>query len=186
MKRTVLVLLVIAAIAVACGEAAGSRNGPTPAPSRDDPRFTPSPGRQPATPPAPGPDTPAASASAAPPFRPPPAVSTPTPFVPPPNVDLVPAPIDRLDLVVRESFPLQYALQIAAGLPNGCARTAFHDLSRQGRTITLRVLNTQPRNAVCTQIYGQYELRVNLGSDFERGQTYTVNVNDKTLTFTAQ
>jgi hypothetical protein len=31
-----------------------------------------------------------------------------------------------------------------------------------------------------------YELNIPLGSDFESGKTYTVNVNDKTTTFKAQ
>ena len=34
----------------------------------------------------------------------------------------------------------------------------------------------------CTAIYGMYELNINLGSDYTPGQTYTVRVNDKTVT----
>ena len=31
-----------------------------------------------------------------------------------------------------------------------------------------------------------YELNLNLGPGFDSGKTYTVNVNDKTITFKAQ
>jgi hypothetical protein len=41
-------------------------------------------------------------------------------------------------------------------------------------------------NQNCTAIYGQYHLDINLGSNFASGHTYTVNVNDRTTTFTAQ
>jgi hypothetical protein len=36
------------------------------------------------------------------------------------------------------------------------------------------------------KIYGSYELNINLGSDFRRGTTYSVSVNDKRTTFVAQ
>ena len=38
----------------------------------------------------------------------------------------------------------------------------------------------------CTAIYGDYELNLNLGSQFQPGTTYTVKAGDKTATFTAQ
>jgi hypothetical protein len=38
----------------------------------------------------------------------------------------------------------------------------------------------------CTMIYGTYELNVPLGSDFQSGREYTIEVNDKRLTLRAQ
>jgi hypothetical protein len=99
----------------------------------------------------------------------------------------VAAPIDQLDVLVLESFPPQYMLQIAAGLPSGCAKQDSHTVSRVGDTITVTVLNSMPnRDPPCTMIYGSYELNINLGSDFLSGSTYTVHVNDKVTTFRAQ
>ena len=41
-------------------------------------------------------------------------------------------------------------------------------------------------NTVCTEIYGYLKTNLDLGQGFTSGQTYTVQVNDKTKTFTAQ
>jgi hypothetical protein len=96
----------------------------------------------------------------------------------------VPAPIDGLEVVMRESAPPQVSLKITAGLPSGCAQAHSHQLTRSGNTITVTVLNSMPTGQpICTMIYGSYELTVDLGSDFAPGTTYTVQVNDKTTTF---
>lgn len=98
------------------------------------------------------------------------------------------APIDGAEIVVRESAPPQYAVHITSGLPSGCAEFADATASRTGDEITIAVRNTLPADAriACTQIYGTHEATVELGSDFVRGTTYRVHVNDKTIKFTAQ
>ena len=99
----------------------------------------------------------------------------------------VAAPIDGLDVRVLESAPPQYVVNVKAGLPSGCARQHSHAVSRSGDTITVTVLNSMPSgNVACTMIYGSYELNINLGSSFTARTTYTLRVNDKTTTFTAQ
>lgn len=99
----------------------------------------------------------------------------------------VAAPIDGLDIRVMESSPPQYMLHIGAGLPGGCAKQDSHAVSRVGDTIRVTVLNSMPAgDPPCTMIYGSYELNINLGTDFVSGSTYTVHVNDKATTFTAQ
>jgi hypothetical protein len=97
-----------------------------------------------------------------------------------------PAPIDGLDVRVAESFPPQYFLNIKAGLPSGCAERYTYSMSRAGDVISVTVLNSLPKDAMCTAIYGMYELNLNLGSGFDAGKTYTVHVNDKSLTFKGQ
>jgi hypothetical protein len=99
---------------------------------------------------------------------------------------IVPAPIDKLDVVIRESFPPQYGLQIKAGLPSGCAKPYSHDMTRDNTTIRVTVLNTTVSQGVCTLIYGMYDVNLDLGSDFQSGVQYTVQVNDQTIAFTAQ
>ena len=117
------------------------------------------------------------------------SVST-TPAVPPlpPDRRAVPAPIDGLEILILESFPVQYLLNVQAGLPSGCAEQYKHEVERAGDVITVTVLNSLPTatDIACTAIYGMYELNIDLGSDFESGETYTVLVNDEETTFTAQ
>ncbi|HUQ41832.1 MAG TPA: hypothetical protein VM052_04950 [Candidatus Limnocylindrales bacterium] len=98
----------------------------------------------------------------------------------------VAAPIDNVDVLIRESSPPQVTLRVMAGLPSGCAKQDSHSVSRAGDTITVTVLNRMPAgNPICTMIYGTYELNIDLGSDFRAGATYTVQVNDRTTTFKA-
>ena len=101
---------------------------------------------------------------------------------------VVPAPIDELDLLQRESFPVQYALRLVSGLPDGCHEFRGVEVERDDTEITVSVTNTRPDDpdVACTQVYAQRESVVELGTDFTSGTTYTVKVNDKSLEFTAQ
>jgi hypothetical protein len=105
-------------------------------------------------------------------------------LTPVPGRQTVPAPIDDVQVVIRESNPPQVTLNVKAGLPSGCAQRESYSMSRTGDAFTVRVLNSMPTGDVmCTMIYGTYELNIDLGRDFRAGGTYTVNVNDKTTTF---
>jgi len=96
------------------------------------------------------------------------------------------APIEAVE-VTTTGAPAQYVVKVRAGLPNGCAQKAGHQVSRTGELIEVTVLNSQPTgNQICTMIYGIYDLSIDVGTDFRRGVKYTVRVNDKTATFVAQ
>lgn len=102
--------------------------------------------------------------------------------------ETAPAPIDDVEVVMRESFPVQYALRIVSGLPSGCAQFEGLAWTLEGTTITVQVDNLQPKadsGLMCTTIYGTKEHTVELGTDLTPGETYTVVVNDTTITFVA-
>ena len=102
----------------------------------------------------------------------------------PPGRQTVAAPIDDVQVLIRESAPPQVSARIVAGLPGGCAQRDSYSVSRSGDTITITVLNSVPSgNPICTMIYGTYELVVDLGTDFRAGGTYVLRVNDRTTTF---
>ncbi|MDQ2953198.1 MAG: hypothetical protein M3R54_13145 [Chloroflexota bacterium] len=93
----------------------------------------------------------------------------------------VPAPIDKLEIVVNGSSA---TAKISAGLPSGCAKIDSHSVKRSGDTFTVTVLNWMPTgNPICTAIYGMYDLSVDLARDLRPGATYTVQVNNKITTF---
>lgn len=98
------------------------------------------------------------------------------------------APIDSVEINIAESFPPQYFLHVVSGLPSGCAQFDRYEVSREGDTIRVKVINRMPadKSVACTMIYGTKEHNIALGSDFESGKTYTVIVNDVTKTFVAQ
>ncbi len=95
------------------------------------------------------------------------------------------APIDGIEVLTQ---PPSYTLRIKAGLPSGCAQRAGYEWSMQGDTVRVQVWNSMPasNNVVCTTIYGMYEVNISLGSNFQSGRQYTVQVNDQRTTFTAR
>ena len=101
---------------------------------------------------------------------------------------LAPAPIDAVDIRVAESFPPQYFVRVVSGLSNGCVRFERYTTDRQDRTITIAVTNRLPadKDVICSQIYRTVEHNIALGSNFVRGATYTLRVNDVMRTFVAQ
>jgi hypothetical protein len=103
-----------------------------------------------------------------------------------PGTKAVAAPIDGLEVRTLESSPPRYAVNIKAGLPSGCAKRYTNSIERNGNNFRVTVLNALPTGqAVCTMIYGLYELNLTLPGTFVSGQMYTVEVNDKKTTFRA-
>lgn len=102
---------------------------------------------------------------------------------------IVDAPIDGIEVLIRETAPPQYAAVITSGLPSGCAQFAGWEMvQRTDSEIVIRVTNRMPDSdeVACTMIYGTHESTVDLGSDFEPGKTYTLVVNGTRHEFTAQ
>ncbi|MDO9446117.1 MAG: hypothetical protein Q7K37_12460 [Dehalococcoidia bacterium] len=182
-KFLVIAVPVIASFAlVACTSDNGSDNDPT--------TTTPV-----ATAPAQGGDTPVGSGDPTPTGTPGVPVATPDAGgnVPPPrlasgDLKLELAPIEGLDVLIRESFPVQYAAVVKSGLPSGCAAFAGIEVEREGNEFMLTVWNTMPSdpNVACTMIYGIAENTVTLGGGFTSGETYTVRAGDLETIFTAQ
>ena len=92
------------------------------------------------------------------------------------------APIDGVAVEIAESFPPQYFLVVQSGLPNGCALFDGYTMDRDGETVVVQVTNLVPedKGVICTEQYRTVESRIALGSDFEPGGRYTVQVNDVT------
>lgn len=102
----------------------------------------------------------------------------------------VEAPVESIDILILESFPVQYRAEIVSGLPNGCHLFERYEVEREdGATdIEITVWNTIPvgDDIACTEIYGTHTGTVDLGTDFESGVEYTVTAGDVTTTFVAQ
>ncbi|MBT3994898.1 MAG: hypothetical protein HOF01_03785 [Chloroflexi bacterium] len=92
------------------------------------------------------------------------------------------APIESVEILVLESYPEQYVVQIISGIPGGCATFDRADVAQSGTDIHITVYNMVPapdQMIACTAIYGIHDENVSLGSDFERGTVYSVYVNDQ-------
>ena len=99
------------------------------------------------------------------------------------EVEIRQAPIHEVQVNIAESFPEQIFIYIKGGLADSC--TTFHEVKTEssGNTINITVTTERPKDAICAQVYGYFEKNVSLGSDFVRGESYTVNVNDVTTSF---
>jgi len=61
-----------------------------------------------------------------------------------------------------------------------------YEVTRDGDTIRVAVINLEPVGMECEDVYGTVEHNVPLGSDFDPGTTYTVLVNDVAETFVTE
>ncbi len=106
----------------------------------------------------------------------------------PTRQERVVAPIERVDINVAESFPPQYFAAIVSVQPNACVTFDAVEITRDGNSIRIFVWNLVPTDpdVVCAQVISTTEHNVALGTDFESGQSYEVQVNDVTRTFKAQ
>jgi hypothetical protein len=107
----------------------------------------------------------------------------------PPSQEMVkePAPIEGVEIRVAESFPPQYFAHVAFGLPNSCVEPGGYEVEREGKTIRIKVSVLRPSgDVICAMVYGTASYDIALGSDFQSGETYTVDVNGTKQTFVAQ
>ena len=98
------------------------------------------------------------------------------------------APIESLEISIMESFPLQYSLSVVSGLPNSCISFGGYTTHQQDNFIRVEVVNWGPvdRETACDQVYSTVMTNIPLGTGFETGTTYTVEVNDLMETFVAR
>lgn len=92
------------------------------------------------------------------------------------------APVESVEILVLESSPEQFVVQVISGLPSGCVIFDRADVAFEGTDIYISVYNMVPaplQMIACTMIYGIHHENVSLGANFERGVTYSVYVNDQ-------
>lgn len=102
------------------------------------------------------------------------------------EIEVISAPIHEVNISYAKSNPPQVLVTIKAGLPDGCSK--FHDIKTEisEKSVKIDVLIERPKGSACPAIYGYFDKTVNLGSQFSRGETYIVVVNDQTTSFVMQ
>ena len=101
------------------------------------------------------------------------------------------SPIESADVVILESDPPQYQLNVVSGMPkgSGCSQFNGYEIRREeANRIDVVVTHHEVADpdVVCTADYPTVESFVPLGSDFDPGVEYTVIVNGDTVSsFTA-
>jgi len=87
-----------------------------------------------------------------------------------------PIQIDQVDVLIRESFPVQVSAHITGIIGDGCA--SFHGVkqARQDHTIILAIEREQEQAEACTQLAQLYDETLHLDGEFPAGD-YTLKVN---------
>jgi hypothetical protein len=92
-----------------------------------------------------------------------------------PAATVIDTVIERAQILVMESFPVQLSLQVVGYQPDGCDFPVIVEQTQDGNAINVHIYREIPANVRCTMMIVPYEAAINLGS-FTAG-TYTVNVN---------
>ena len=96
------------------------------------------------------------------------------------------APIESAKVMSMRTIPPEYSLIVVSGLPNSCVSFGGYTIAREGSSINVDVINWEPADYSglgCAEIYRTVESVIPLGSQFESGTTYEVEVNDTIVTF---
>ncbi|NQW17975.1 MAG: hypothetical protein HQ478_10875 [Chloroflexi bacterium] len=98
------------------------------------------------------------------------------------------APVELVEVMILESFPPQYVVNVTIGLPSGCHEFNSFQVKRDERIVSIQILNQTPAEpSICTLIYGLHELSVPLEGPFEAGVEFDVLVNGESQgTFVGQ
>lgn len=94
------------------------------------------------------------------------------------------APVDSIDILILESFPVQVRILVSGNLPDGCTEISHAEQTNlDNKQIMLAVFTKRPAAAVCTLALVPFEQSFPLDVyDFPAGD-YTVAVNGVTATF---
>lgn len=87
------------------------------------------------------------------------------------------ADIDSQEILILESFPPQFRLQMTGALPTPChqLRAVVHEPNDQNE-IHVEIYSVVDPNTTCIQVLEAFEASIPLGSNLEAG-SYTVFVN---------
>ena len=98
------------------------------------------------------------------------------------------AQITGTAIIVGESYPPQYFLQVEYGLQNSCTKPGGYEVNKSGDMVTVTVYVTRPASTdiVCAQIYRTESYNIPVGSDFDSEKAYRVVVNGQATSFIAQ
>ena len=98
------------------------------------------------------------------------------------------APVENVEVTILEKFPPLYVVNVTIGLPSGCHEFNSFAVKRDGKIVSIQILNQTPVAAtICTLIYGIEEIRIPLEGPFEPGVEFDVLVNgERQGTFVGQ
>jgi len=89
--------------------------------------------------------------------------------------------IQRVQVNVKESHPVQLSLDVEGEHPDGCEYPVLVAQARRGNTIDIEVYREVPADVMCPMILKPYRGTIKLDGAFEAGE-YRINVNSHSQT----
>jgi inhibitor of cysteine peptidase len=93
------------------------------------------------------------------------------------------APVDSVEVIMLETFPVQIQLIVKGNLPDSCTTLDQVNQSRNGDIFNVTITTKRPADAVCATVLTPYEKTIPLDVVGLKAGTYTANVNTATVTF---
>jgi hypothetical protein len=94
------------------------------------------------------------------------------------------AQIESIEVLIMESFPVQVSVHVTGYLGDGCTTMGDIETIQEGNTFFVTIPIERPADAVCTQQLVGFEENIALDVEGLPADTYTVDVNGTTQTFT--
>jgi len=110
---------------------------------------------------------------------------TPSPIAPGGTVQGL-APVERIDILILESFPVQINVLVFGSLPDGCTQIDDYTQTRDDKTITISLTTTRPAEQACTDALVPYQESIPVEATGLKKGVYTVVVNGVKGTFELQ
>ena len=98
----------------------------------------------------------------------------------------VPSIVDDLFVTASTDNPAHYILTVVIVLPNDCYKYDSSKVSKKDTVLNVTVTTELNKNGKCSKKAQNYEVEIDLGTKFESGKRYTVNVNSDRVRFTAE
>jgi inhibitor of cysteine peptidase len=96
------------------------------------------------------------------------------------------APVEAVEVVFLESFPLQVQLKVQGYMPDGCTEIDSTDVEQVENHFEVTIKTVRPTNVACTQAIEPYEQNVPLDVYGLSAGEYTVDVNAVKASFTLE
>ena len=94
------------------------------------------------------------------------------------------AGVERIEPVILEIYPVQVRVVVHGWLSDGCTSLHGFDQKKEGTVISMRVLTTRPRDAICTQAIKRFQETYPVNTEGLAPGTYTLDVNGKSKQIT--
>ncbi len=102
---------------------------------------------------------------------------------PPPKPIVRLAGVERIEPVILESYPVQVRVVVYGWMSDGCTSLYSFSQKTEGTVISISILTTRPRDAICTQAIKRFQETYPVITEGLAPGTYTLDVNGQSKQF---